>query len=161
MNETRDAMHLLACYKWVESARNAFAINISPDAKALGRFPTLGVDVDCYTVESNEANADFFGNCPDRFVRWLLRPPLQQLQSKTVVEKSLRRRKDCGLYQAQIILTACCIDCSIDQNRCEVRLASDAAPDNKGGGKLVRKLSSTEKISYDVFSPFSVQLLSV
>ena len=42
MNDTRDSMHLLACCKWVESARNAFAINISPDAKALvplGTFP--------------------------------------------------------------------------------------------------------------------------
>ena len=77
MNETRDAMHLMACCKWVESASsgslpamamaamlsqsasngngcNAIAINISPDAnfvvKALWRFPTLVADVDCYTL---------------------------------------------------------------------------------------------------------------
>ena len=66
MNETRDAMHLLVCYKWVECARNAFAINISPDAKALGRFPALGlgVDVDCYTVVVRRGKRRFFWQLP-------------------------------------------------------------------------------------------------
>ena len=59
LNETRNAIHLLACCKLVESAGNAIPINISPDAKALGSFPPLGVDVDCYTDESYDASADF------------------------------------------------------------------------------------------------------
>ena len=41
-NKTRDAMHLLACCKWVESARIAIAINISPDAEALATPWPLG-----------------------------------------------------------------------------------------------------------------------
>ena len=54
MNETRDAMHLMACCKWVESASNAIAINTSPDANFVAKgpwlFPTLVADVDCYTL---------------------------------------------------------------------------------------------------------------
>ena len=70
-----------------------------------------------------------------------------------MVEKSLRRRKDGGLYQAQtefkvaIILTACCIDCAIDQNRCEVMLAFDAAPDNKVGGSQGQTMENMGRVN--------------
>ena len=107
MNETRDAMHLLASCKWVEMARNACAINISPNAKGLGSFPTVPNVWGRFTVEPNEAKAGQFPNCPPHFVRWPLRPLLQQLPNKAVAKGSLhrRRRNDGGLFQAQSVQT--------------------------------------------------------
>ena len=83
-------------------------------------------DVDCYTVEYDEANADFFGNCPDCFVRWLLLPPLQQLPSKTarVVEKSLQSQKDFHMNKGnKATLPSVCwyslvVACLLAGNRC-------------------------------------------
>jgi hypothetical protein len=139
----------------VKISRDALAINISPDAKTFGRFPTLGADVNCVILASDPRNADAFGNSPDQYETWSLRPPIQQIPSKAVVANSLRRRKDGGKYQPQtslklaVMLTASGVSIAIANNRGAVRLASDAAQDNKGGGKqkeIMEHMSGTNSL---------------
>ena len=115
MDGMPNATHLLACCKWVGSARNAYALNISPDAKALGASPR-GANVDYYVVEPDEVNAILA-------TALIVRPPLQQLPNKTVVGKSLRRRKDGSSDNSD----ACGIDCHPPKpcHGGEVRLVAD------------------------------------
>jgi hypothetical protein len=142
MKETRVAMHFLACVKWKKLSRDAVAINISPDAKTFGSFPTLGTDATAVTADPHPERVDAFGNRPDQFQTFFLRPPIQQIPSKAVVEKSLHRRKDNGMYLPQtslklaVQLTACGVAQGMSENRTAVRFACDAASDNKGGGAL-------------------------
>jgi hypothetical protein len=147
-NETRFAMHMLACSKWLQMSRDSVAINLSPDAKTFGPFPTLGCDVDCITVVPDTGVVDAFGNSPDRIEKWHLRPPIQQLASKAVVEKSLYRRKDGGTYPAQtslklaLMLTTSGVTRGMSENRGAVRFAADGAQDNKGGGKVKETMAN-------------------
>ena len=67
MKETRVAMHFLACVKWKKLSRDAVAINVSPDAKTFGPFPTLGADATSVMVLPDPKMVDAFGNCPDQF----------------------------------------------------------------------------------------------
>ena len=142
MKETRVAMHMLACVKWKKLSREAVAINISADAKTFGTFPTLGADATAVTVAPDPKRVDAFRNRPDQFLTHFLRPPVQQIPSKVVVEKKLRRRKDNGLYLPQtslklaVQLTACGVAQGMSENRTAVRFACDGASDNKGGGAL-------------------------
>ena len=141
MKGIRFAMHMLACYKWRSTSRDALAINVSPDCKTFGPFPTLGAHIDCITSKPDTDNVDAFNNSPDAIEVWPLRPPIMQIPSKAVVEQSLRRRKDGGAYlpQTSLKLTTMLIACGVldgmDENRSAVRFACDAAADNKGGGK--------------------------
>ena len=142
MKETRVALHLLACAKWFKLSRKAVAINVSSDCKTFGPFPTLGADATAVTVFPDSKRVDAFGNRPDQFLTSFLRPPIQQVPSKAVVEKSLRRRKDNGTHVQQtshklaMLLTACGVAQGMSENRSAVRFACDAASDNKGGGAL-------------------------
>ena len=104
MSETRFAMHLLACFKWRRTSRDALAINLSPDCKTFGPYPTLGCHADCVTIKPDTDNVDAFGHSPDALEVWPLRPPIMQIPSKAVVEKSLRRRKDNFAYLPQTSL---------------------------------------------------------
>jgi TolA-binding protein len=142
MKETRVALHLLACAKWFKLSRKAVAINVSADCKTFGPFPTLGADATSVTVFPDPKRVDAFGNRPDQFLTSFLRPSIQQIPSKAVAEKSLRRRKDNGTHVQQtshklaMLLTACGVAQGMSENRSAVRFACDAASDNKGGGAL-------------------------
>jgi hypothetical protein len=48
-------------------SRDAIAINISPDAKTFGPFPTLGADASAVMVLPDPKMVDAFGNRPDQF----------------------------------------------------------------------------------------------
>jgi len=141
MRETRLALHLLAACELIRKSSSALAINISADGKQFGRFPTLGASVEIVTaVPDEEERSDAFGSRQTIYVSNLFRPPIMQNAGKAVLTESLVRRKDGGQYEPQTALTLskmlvlCGVDKAIKSNISALRMATDAATDNRGGG---------------------------
>ena len=140
MKETRMAIHMLACREFVQKSKRAVALNLSADGKQYGQFPTIGADVDLIMAELDKSSPDVFGNCPTVYKTFKFRPPIMQLPSKSVIEKSLVRRKDGGQYESQtalklaIMLMVSGVSIAMSTNSGAVRFATDAAADNRGEG---------------------------
>ena len=91
-------------------------------------------------AELDKSSPDAFGNCPTVYKTLKFRPPIMQLPSKSVIEKSLVRRKDGGQYESQtalklaIMLMVSGVSIAMSTNSGAVRFATNAAEDNMAEG---------------------------
>jgi hypothetical protein len=142
MKEIRLAVHLLACQRFVQKSVDAVAINVSADVKQFDKYPTFVADVEVIIVEPDTEWPDAFGNCPAKYDTFKFRPPIpiMLVPCKAVTGDSLLRRLDGGHYNAQtalklvVLLVACGVNLSMDRDSGTVRVATDAASDNRGHG---------------------------